>query len=361
MNINRHNYEELFLLYVDNELTANDRSMVEAFVAAHPDLKEELALLQQTTFNADAKLDKTFVQSLLKPIAEEATVSQEQLLLYIDDELNNYEAASVKKAVELNPGLQKELQWLQHSKLNADTTIVFPDKTLLYKETEPYRVFYMGTVIRRWAAAAAIILLMGSGLWLILNNNNKPPENLVIKKPGSVKPTNKEIAPTIITKTTESLQSQTPATAVNDAPLKTASNPVEVQTKQKQNSVVKNNPAVKKTTQQIPNQVQQPSPQDIAVTGPAVIDTEKNPSLKSNITDPENVPSVTNTASNVSYASYNENSASDEDNNFFNEQRQRSSGLKGLVKKAKRMLERKTGIQSGESQVRFAVFAVNTQ
>jgi hypothetical protein len=45
MNINRHNYEEYFILYMDNELDSDDRRMVEAFVLQHPDLKEELDIL----------------------------------------------------------------------------------------------------------------------------------------------------------------------------------------------------------------------------------------------------------------------------------------------------------------------------
>src|SRR5678815_4967560 len=48
MNINRHNYEEFFILYMDNELDSDDRRMVEAFVLQHPDIQEELALLKRS-------------------------------------------------------------------------------------------------------------------------------------------------------------------------------------------------------------------------------------------------------------------------------------------------------------------------
>ena len=75
MNINRHNYEEFFLLYVDNELTAGQRKIVEAFVAANPDLRDEFEMLQQSTFVDDVKLDKDFIASLLKPVGEESNIS----------------------------------------------------------------------------------------------------------------------------------------------------------------------------------------------------------------------------------------------------------------------------------------------
>ncbi len=48
MNINRDNYEEYFLLYIDRELSADEQQVLESFVRRNPDLEKELERLKQT-------------------------------------------------------------------------------------------------------------------------------------------------------------------------------------------------------------------------------------------------------------------------------------------------------------------------
>ncbi|MEK0422224.1 MAG: hypothetical protein RLZ95_134 [Bacteroidota bacterium] len=48
MNINTQNYESYFLLYVDNELSANEKLAVEEFIKDHPTYAHELNILLQT-------------------------------------------------------------------------------------------------------------------------------------------------------------------------------------------------------------------------------------------------------------------------------------------------------------------------
>jgi len=356
MNIDRHNYEEFFLLYVDNELTAGQRKIVEAYVAVNPDLQEEFNLIQQSIFTADEKLDSNFITSLLKPVEEESSISKEQLLLYIDNELRADEQKAVEQAIVESPVLQKELQWLKRSTFEADKSIVFPDKSLLYKEAQPARVFYMGTSARRWAAAAAVILLLGSAMWLMLNkstdmtnpiakNQTQKTEKKNDADPKSVKELIKE--------------AQITEEGFNVAQKNQTGNTATTQTKTTAVTTKKN--AAKNTEEKIipVTTIEDPL---VAVNKPPVIDVpEKISTLPSNKTETPTVPPVTNTAGTMSYASYNNDTNNENENTIFTEERQRRSGLKGMVKKAKRMFERNTGIQSNASEVRFAVFAVNTQ
>lgn len=357
MNINRHNYEEFFLLYVDNELTAGQRKIVEAFVAENTDLQEEFELIQQSTFMDDVKLETTFINSLLKPVDEESNISEEQLLLYVDGELRADEKAQVEKELLANTTLQKELQWLRRSQVTADTSIVFPDKSLLYKQAEPARVFSMSMTARRWSAAAAVVVLLGSAMWLMLDGTkttDKPESIAVINEPTTVKE-NSTTTPLsvedVVKKTLDEQKiefGEPTAATESTQQIKTSGATT--------NTSVATVNTTEKTETTTTTVVEQSI--DIVKTDVNEKTGDEKIGVPSNISQTSTVQPIAN---NISYASYNNDVADEEDNELLTEERQRKSGIAGFLKKAKRTLERKTGIQSSSSEVRFAVFAVNTQ
>lgn len=167
MDINRHNYEEFFLLYVDNELSAAERNAVDIFVQENADLKEELLMFQQTIFNSDAVVFEN-KHTLLK---EEITPLQENLLLYLDGELSAAAKLNMQQLLAADAVASREFAVLQQAKLQADTAIVFPDKKILYKK-EKSRIVGMP-----WFRIAAAAILLGFGTWAtvsVVNNINKP-------------------------------------------------------------------------------------------------------------------------------------------------------------------------------------------
>ena len=72
-SINTTNYEEYFLLYVDNELTPAEKDAVEKFVLQHPALQEEFSLLKQTVL-APEMIEFGDKQSLYRKEEEEKRV-----------------------------------------------------------------------------------------------------------------------------------------------------------------------------------------------------------------------------------------------------------------------------------------------
>jgi hypothetical protein len=275
--------------------------------------------------------------------------------MYVDGELKASEKAAVEKELVSNASLQKELQWLRRSQVTPDTSIVFPDKALLYKQAEPARVFSM--TARRWSAAAAVALLLGSAVWMMMDGNK------TIDKPGSFVAADQPQK-----KNTETTSSSSSVKAVMEETLQEQNNEFNQSTaatadakEQSKTSVTNDNSVAavnnnakteKPSTTTVDSQI------DIATTEVNGKIVEEKIDAPSNISKTSTVQPI---ADNISYASYNNDVADEEEDVLLTEERQRKSGIAGFLKKAKRTLERKTGIQSSSSEVRFAVFAVNTQ
>ncbi|QEC41111.1 hypothetical protein [Pseudobacter ginsenosidimutans] len=175
MNITRQNYEEWLLLYVDNELSLAERIIVDDFLAANPDLQQELEMLQQSTFRPDEEIVFPGKEILLKNNNEFVITPancEQYFVLYADDELSNQQKASVEEFVYHHPQFQAAFELIQQAKLTPDQSIVFPDKKLLYRSEKSRRV-----VMMRWykiAAAAVLVLLIGgvSYQWLSKKDDN---------------------------------------------------------------------------------------------------------------------------------------------------------------------------------------------
>lgn len=182
MNINRHNYEEFFILYMDNELSSENRRMVEDFVQQHPDLKEELELLMQYKLVPDELVVFENKEALIKGDAIINVANYEEWLLsYIDDELSPSQRIAVEEFVATSPIAAKELTLLQKSKLQPEV-IVFADKESLYRRDEKVRRLPVGW----WRAAAAVLVLaLGLTTFLILNKKSSTEIGPIVKAPGT--------------------------------------------------------------------------------------------------------------------------------------------------------------------------------
>ena len=179
MIIDRHNYEECFILYWDNELTASQKQAVENFVKENPDLEEEFRILGQTRFVPDNNIQLEEKEFLTNDSFINITNYKEQLLNYIDDELSAEQRKEVERFAGRYSGVKLELTLLQKTKLQPEAEITFPDKSILYRREEKVRVISMTWF--RVAVAAAILLIAGFATFKLVNTNNNGDIPPVVK------------------------------------------------------------------------------------------------------------------------------------------------------------------------------------
>ncbi len=250
MTMNRHNYEEFFLMYADNELNTQQRAAVELFVQQNPDLAAELEIMQQIKLQPEDGLVFPDKSSLYKTTDVDININnyEEFFFLYIDRELDDKAREKVEKFVLQHPQLQSEFTLLKQTVLQPEA-IVFADKSSLYRKEEERRVVYL-----RWtriAVAAAVILIALLGWWLYPTTTNvdkgivavkdqgKKAEPPVIIKPAPVAPvtpqkaqssvvvvkpaTKQEVVVRPVQKINKDVQQQQPVIKVIDAPINIAS------------------------------------------------------------------------------------------------------------------------------------------
>jgi anti-sigma factor RsiW len=171
MKLNRNNYEEYFLMYVDNELTAAERSAVEEFIALNPDLKPELEILQQTVLQPEPL---SFDKSSLFAIASQG-INKENHEEYFIEYVNNELSAADKNATETfvlqHPELQESFTAFKATVLQSEL-VEFKNKETLYRK-EDTRVIAFS--FQRFAVAAAVLGIIATGIWFYPSKEDQSP------------------------------------------------------------------------------------------------------------------------------------------------------------------------------------------
>ena len=351
MNIDRHNYEEYFILYWDNELTDEQKKLVKQFVQENTDLEDEFNLLGQTHFTPDENVSLPNKEYLIK---EEYANRQELFLSYIDNELNAIEKSAIEKFIAVDPPAQRELALLQKTKLQPEK-IVFPFKSQLYRREEKGRVVRM--VWFRVAAAAAIILVGSLITVQLLKTNPVPGEQLVtvIQKSGTTNFRNESVKKLPSNKEIEIINTQPSEQQKEIIAEKKKANPAS----ENQTAVVqlpkRNKPMLpnKEDKQSLVdnNNLPETNPTEIKVPNNSVAKTETNKSndnFINNSVTPKTTPAFNdqNSNSGVQFASNNKDD---------------KGGLRGLLRKATRVFERRTNIQTTteDNKLLVGAFAVS--
>ncbi len=184
MKITRHNYEEYFVLYTDNELNSGDREILEQFVSDNPDLREELSWLLQSRLIPENNVVFDNKEQLMKTTGA-GTINtlnfQEWLLLYIDNELTAGQKISVEKFLDGHPAIKKELKILQKTISVAEPEITFKNKKVLFRKEE--RVHKLTFEWRKIAVAATLLIAISTAAFIIYMKDKNPAEIASFKTP----------------------------------------------------------------------------------------------------------------------------------------------------------------------------------
>ncbi len=290
MKIDRHNYEEYFILYMDNELDSGDRRMVEDFIQKNPDLKEELDILFQYKLVPDTDITFENKGQLLKQ-EDNSPVNlanyQEWLLLYLDNELTNEQKTGVDQFITNHPSAKEELAVLLKTKLQPEK-IIFAGKESLYRREENPDNYRDRSIPVRWwrIAAAAALILFASITAIIVLNKKSSSGNKIAKASDKGQKTNTENP--VVTNKEESKQSTRPLIANTIQP---AVAPV---SKQANRDV-----AVKLKTNDS-NERQGKLSVPVKKEQPLIVENNQKPS--NNLPQPLNNPNINNNASKVDVA-----------------------------------------------------------
>ncbi|MBS1746210.1 MAG: hypothetical protein JST21_08590 [Bacteroidetes bacterium] len=367
--INRNNYEEFFLLFIDNELDAAGRLSVENFIEENPDLSIEFQMLQQTKVQPE-KISFTDKETILRTEGNNICEAnyEEFFLLYIDNELSVDKRAEVEKYILQHPELQESFTTLKNTVLTPEK-ISYGNKENLYR-TEKRRTVYFKSW--QWMAAAIVTGICATGIWLWKNSSITIPvtaNHQTLQQPDN---TTKTTAPADSLHQTIAEEKHVLAQQEKQNEVKTEQQKIFIKIeKQKkdinQTTIVNNTnrPETIKVQQQPEqevvtlNQKEPPSPLDKIADGHLVTQQNKN-NVASLQTSLKNVQTDNNSYT-VYPVAYKEINTNDEDRSLriamFDLNKNK---VKGFFKKAGRMFGNKKNITDRDGKLQVAGFEIET-
>ena len=366
--INRNNYESFFLLAVDNELSAQERNILDEFLKNNSDLQEEFNLLQKSIVPLENVIYKNKI-SLLKSESISAEM-EEKILLFIDDEINEEDIDSFKTAMAGDFKIRSEFQILRQTKLLPDTSIIFVNKHLLHKKEER-KVIPLG-----WMKYAAAAIFIGVGIWGAIKYspvNNISYSKIVVKNPlqnqGSVQiaTIDSQAAPSFqeieITKKSSLTQEHTIAKIIVKPSLQTNKK----QENLKADKILVAEQKLHKPDNNLPtpyyaNGKNKPINNSQINTIDKLIENSAGNDIAFN-NKPEKI--INTPVNNQVYTtSFTDNSETKKEDQFTfsdDENEPKKSRLSGFLRKAKRVLERNTKIKASNENLKVANFEFATQ
>jgi hypothetical protein len=169
MSINRTNYEEYLMDYLDGKLDANGVSEVLLFLEQCPDIKDELDGIADLTIAGNTIENNPSFEHLKQKEFKQVKQEYEYLLISeLEGNLSAEDKLVVEKGVLLYPELSGERALFASTVLQPDYSVTYPGKRTLKRGS--MWVLHRNTMVR----AAAILLLTASAGWFLMRNDLGP-------------------------------------------------------------------------------------------------------------------------------------------------------------------------------------------
>jgi hypothetical protein len=181
--VNELNYEEYLVNEAEGILSKEQLSAIEEFISINPQFEKERKLFALTHLSVDDDIVFEAKESLKKKAIPVGSINAETFELYmareLENDLNPDEKLQFAEFLRYNPQLEKDRKLYAHTKLVAESDIVFEDKNSLKRTAViPMRRF----VYYALSAAASLALIFS--VYFLLDRNDVPRS---IAEQGKVK------------------------------------------------------------------------------------------------------------------------------------------------------------------------------
>jgi len=147
-----------FIAYHEGDLSETEKKEVESIIASNPSAKKEFDQLAKMYLQPDCQI---VFQDKDKLKSENLKIDQEMLIAFHEGDLAENQQKSVLALIQSNPEAKKEFDQIGKLYLSADATVIFPDKSKLKKKEGLIIPLFV-----RYAAVAASLLLVISLFFL---------------------------------------------------------------------------------------------------------------------------------------------------------------------------------------------------
>jgi hypothetical protein len=160
MKLNRENYGIFIIDYFDGNLSKTESEQLLLFLDANPDLKKEFRDLEKVSLSkpevAFPDKEKLKIPAINSAGPINGDNYESFFVLYHDGELKEVENKELKRFLDNNPHLLKDLELFRRARIEKDPKVVFQNKAAL-KHKQPVTIRLAFTM----AAAAMLLIYFG--------------------------------------------------------------------------------------------------------------------------------------------------------------------------------------------------------